>query len=333
MPIVPWGQIVQEYIAEDRCVTQHTFIWPNTRSFIGNPVDFHHLFLPPLPKHAVDCQQFQQLISPAVDRRLNRLEMEAFVDHAAKCSTCRYDYELESSVKSVVQTRLKMVRTPRAVTDSIARRICQIEEEQARDEKHRPLSGFFDRSLVKPLLLFALVCAVVLAVVFSPFGFGTLPALDGSNDLLSQSVSNFHAVLAGVLQPQVVSDRPEQLRVALSERTNFPVHVPVVSSWTLMGGSAIEYRGMQYAHVMYEREGEVIYIFQAPFDRVVSGSELVLSDVAKEELTRTGWFSEPSPGGDTVILWTRGNTLCAAVSRISRTELLGYLTSSNAPSM
>ena len=113
MPIVPWGQIVREYIAEDRCVTQQTAIWPNGKPFIVSADEVRRLFVPSIPQPAVDCQQFQQLITSAVDQRLSRSEMEAFVDHAAKCHTCRYDYELESAAKTIVQTRLKMVKTPR----------------------------------------------------------------------------------------------------------------------------------------------------------------------------------------------------------------------------
>jgi hypothetical protein len=327
MPIVPWSQIVQQYIAEDRSVTQHTAIWPNGKPFTVNADDVRRLFVPSIPQPVVDCKQFQLLITNAVDQRLSRLEMEAFVDHAAKCSTCRYDYDMESAVKTVVQTRLKMVKTPRALTDSISRKILQVDEEQAVAEKKQVWSQIFALPIVKPMLALALVCVAVLAFVLSPFGSGPAPPAPGGSDILAQSVSNFHAVLAGLMPPQMVSDRPEQVRDFLAGKTSFSVHVPALANCTLVGGSANEYHGMNLAHIVYKHEGQVIYMFEAPYDRVIAGDGLALSKEARQQLSSTRSFSNIAPSGDTVMLWVIGNTLCAAVSRIDRKELSTCLAS------
>jgi len=332
MPIVPWGQIVQDYIAEDRCITQQTAIWPDAKPFVVSADDVRRLFIPSIPQPVVDCQQFHHLITSAVDQRLSRSEMEAFIDHAAKCQTCRYDYELESAAKTIVQTRLKMVKTPHALTESISRKISQIDQSEAPAEKKPARAKIYSLPLIKPMLVVALICAGVFAILLSPFGFGPTPAAPVGSDMLAQSVANYHAVLAGVMQPQMVSDQPEQVRDFLSSRTNFPVHVPALSSCTLVGASANEYHGMKLAHVVYKHGGEVIYMFQAPYNRVMSGDGLVLSDEAKASLAKAGSFSNVSPGGDTVILWVLGNTLCAAVSRIDRKEMSKVLaTSDDAP--
>ncbi len=331
MPIVPWGQIVQDYIAEDRCVTQHTAIWPKGKTFTASADDLRRLFIPSTPQPVVECQQFQQLITGAVDQRLNRSEMEAFIDHAAKCSTCRYDYELESAAKTIVQTRLKMVRTPQALTESISRKIQQIDQDQATPEKKQAWTKIYALPVLKPMLVLALVFAAVFAFVLSPIGFGPAPAAPAGSDFLAQSLSNFHAVLAGVIQPQIISDSPQQVRDYLAGKTSFPVHVPALNKCTLVGGSANEYHGMKLAHVVYKHDGQVIYMFQAPYDRVVAGDGLVISDEAKEQLANVGSFSDAAPGGDTAILWVLGNTLCVAVSRIDRKELSKCLASEDAP--
>lgn len=319
MPIVPWGQVAREYVAEDRCITQHTASWPNGKPFTGNVEDVRHLFVPSIQRHTVDCQQFQQMITSAVDQRLSRLEMEAFIDHAAKCGTCRYDYELESSVKAVVKSRLPMVKTPHGLTESISQKLHQIGLEQAEAERRESRARVFNLPLIKPLLLLAILSTVVFFTVYAPFR--SAPALHVQSDLVDQSIANYHAVLAGVLQPQVVSDQPEHLRGFFSGKTDFPVHVPALAAATLVGGSANEYRGMKLAHLMYRHGGELIYLFQAPYDRVMEGNGLALSPEAKTELTRAGSFSNVAPGGDSVLLWVLGNTLCVAVSRMNRDEL------------
>jgi hypothetical protein len=329
MPIVPWGQIVQEYIAEDRAVTQQTAIWPNGKPFTVSADDVRRLFIPSIPQPVVDCQQFQRLITIAVDQRLSRSEMEAFIDHAAKCSTCRYDYELESAAKTIVQTRLKMVKTPQALTESISRKISQADQDQdSPKEKKKARSKIFALPIIKPMFAVALVGVAILAIAFSPFGYGPTPAVPMGSDMLTQSLSNFHAVLAGLIQPQVVSDRPEQVREYLAGKTSFSAHVPALSNCTLVGASANEYHGMKLAHVMYKHDGQVIYIFQVPYNRVMAGDGLELSDEAKAQLANVGSFTNAAPGGDTVILWVLGNTLCAAVSRLDRKEMTRVLESS-----
>jgi len=328
MPIVPWGQIVQEYIAEDRCIMQHTAFWPNGKPFVVSANEVRRLFVPSIPQPVVDCQQFQQMITSAIDQRLNRSEMEAFINHATKCHTCRYDYELESAAKTVVQSRLKMVKTPTGLADSISRKIHQIDKEQAVAEKKKVRAKIFSLPFVKPMLVLALIGAAVSAITLAPFGFGPAPAAPLGNDMLAQSISNFHAVLAGVIQPQVVSERPEQVREFLTGKAGFSVHVPALKSCTLVGGSANEYHGTKLAHVVYKHDGQVLYIFQAPYDRVIAGDGLSLSDDARQQLSSVASFSNAAPGGDSVILWVLGNTLCAAVSRIDRKEMSRVLASS-----
>ena len=326
MPIVPWGQIVREYIAEDRCITQHTALWPNGKPFTVSADDVRRLFVPSLPKLTVDCTEFQQMITSAVDQRLNRSEMEAFVDHAVECSACRSDYEMESAVKTIVQARLKMVKTPQALAESISLKICQIDQDQEAAEKKQIRARILAFPIIKPVLALLLVSAAVFAFVLSPFGL--VPATLAGSDVLTYSVSNFHEVLAGVLQPQILSDSPAQVREFLSGKASFPVHVPALEHCTLVGASASEYRDMKLAHVVYKHAGQMIYMFQAPYDRVKTGDGLVLSDEAKQELARTASFSNVTAGGETVILWVLGNTLCAAVSRIDRNELSRCLASS-----
>jgi len=230
-----------------------------------------------------------------------------------------------------VQTRLKVVKTPRMLTDSISRKIHQIDQELATAEKKKARGKILAFPIIKPMLVLALVFAAVLAVVLSPSGYGPTPVTLAGSDLLTQSISNFHAVLAGLIQPQMVSDRPEQVREFFAGKTSFPVHVPALDNCTLVGGSANEYRGVKLAHVVYKHDGQVIYMFQAPYDRVVAGDGLALSDEAREQLAKVGSFSNIAPGGDTVILWVLGNTLCAAVSRIDRKELARCLSSGEEP--
>jgi hypothetical protein len=238
---------------------------------------------------------------------------------------------MESAVKTVVQTRLKMVKAPQALTESISQKIHQIESEQAEAKQKHALARILALPIVKPMLVFVLIGGAIFAVTRSPLGSGPVLVTSMGSDLLTQSISNFHAVVAGLMQPQVVSDRAEQVREFLSGKTDFPVEVPALDNCILVGGSANEYHGIRLAHVVYKHGGQVIYMFEAPYDRVIAGDGLALPDDAKQQLATVGSFSRVAPGGDTIILWVLGNTLCVAVSRIDRKELTQCFASENAP--
>lgn len=312
MSLVPWGEIVREFIAGERHIAQHAALWSN---------NIHRLFVPSIPQPIVDCYQFQQLITSAVDQRLGQDELEAFVDHAAKCNTCRHEYEAESAVKTLVRNHLKMVPTPPALRESVSSRIHQVSCDHAPMMSNKPPARPIALSVVRPVLGGGLVLVAVMAVMFWPFGIGPAPRTPVSSDVQTESIANFHAVLAGVMQPQVVSDRPDKVRDFLSDKTDFPVQVPALKECTLVGASANEYHGMKLAHVMYTHAGQFIYMFQAPYDRVVAGDGLALSDEAREHLASAASFASAAPGGDTVIFWVLGNTLCVVVSRIDPMEL------------
>jgi hypothetical protein len=251
--------------------------------------------------------------------------METFVDHAEHCSSCRHEYELESAIKALVQTRVKIVRTPPALTESIVTRIHQVGRERSPAMSDQPPARNIAFPMVRPMVGVGLAFALAVAVMFWPFGSGSAPTSPGGNDVQTESISNFHAVLAGVMRPQVVSDRPEQIRAFLSGRTDFPVQVPALKKCTLVGASANEYHGMKLAHVVYTHAGQLIYMFQVPYDRVIAGEGLAISNEARQQLTRAPSYSSVAPGGDTVILWVLGNTLCVVVSKVGREELSSTL--------
>jgi len=312
MSLVPWGEIVRDFIAGERHIAQHAALWSNNNG---------RLFVPSIRQPVVDCQQFQQLITSAVDQRLCKEELEAFVDHAAKCNTCRYEYEAESAVKTLVRSHLKMVPTPPALRESVSSRIHLVNCDHAPTMSSQPPARSVALSVVRPVLGGGLVLVAVMAFMFWPFGIGPAPRTPLSSDVQTESVANFHAVLAGVMQPQVVSDLPDQVREFLSDKTDFPAQVPALKKCTLVGASANEYHGMKLAHVVYTHAGQLIYMFQAPYDRVLAGDGLAISDEAREHLASAASFASVAPGGDTVIFWVLGNTLCVAVSKIDPKEL------------
>ena len=95
----------------------------------------------------------------------------------------------------------------------------------------------------------------------------------------------------------------------------------------LIGGGQNELGGTKLAHIIYKHDSDIVYICQTCWATVQKGEQLSLPQEAKEELVQTGWYSRSQPDGRSVVLWVKGRTLCAAVSRMSREDLLACLSS------
>jgi hypothetical protein len=151
------------------------------------------------------------------------------------------------------------------------------------------------------------------------------------NDVIRQSVSNFHGVLNGSIKPQIVSSEPEELRGFFTGKTEFPVFVPTMGEWVLVGGVANEHAGNSLAHVVYRHDDTIMYMYEVCWETVQKGEQLDMSAAAREDLLRSGWYAGGEPDGDAIIAWTRGRTLCVAVAHMDRARLLTCLRSMESP--
>ena len=272
----------------------------------------------------MNCEEFQELVSAAVDHQLSEREHGAFKEHSVKCSPCRKEYEAETATKRLVSSRIPRVETPSEVALRISGLV-----------KHgRPAGGFswvtdfFRRPLVKPAIGFAFAFVVVLLLLRGSTGDSSFPrAAFAVNDVILQSLENHRALLQGEIKPQLSSSEPAQLASLFSGITDYSVHLPKMKDCRLIGGVQNEFAGTKIAHIVYMHDSDVVYIYQACWATVRKGEKLSLPDEAKNELSRTGWFSCSEPDGRSVVLWVKGRTLCAAVSQMSKEDLVSCLTS------
>jgi hypothetical protein len=276
----------------------------------------------------VDCIEFEEQISPAVDRLLQREAMDSFVQHAQLCPSCRNEYELESITKTLICNKAKMVRPPGDLVQSISGRLEREERATSTETKGR-WKSIVASPRARPALAIVGGCIVVLLLFIVSQRTPDLnpPAVNPLSNVINQSLANYQAVVSGAIQPQHVSNNPEHLISFFAGKTDFPVLVPQLTGCTLVGGVLNEHAGTTLAHVVYMHEGNIVYMYEACWETVRNGQKLHLPQAIKEGLLRTGWFAETHPDGKTVVLWTKGNTLCAAVARMNKEELLACLSS------
>lgn len=76
----------------------------------------------------VQCGEFDDQISAAVDERLAPGDAREFRLHATACPRCRCEYEKEAFTKRFVNTTLRLVPVPSALLERILRALDRARE-------------------------------------------------------------------------------------------------------------------------------------------------------------------------------------------------------------
>ena len=272
----------------------------------------------------MNCREFQELISAAVDRYLTGAERALFEEHSAKCLSCRLAYESELQTKALVRTRLHLLRTPPAVVDAIRLRLGE-----AGETPRLALSLSIFRF---PTVRYAVgIAAVILVVVFAgrrnvrPWQPGITD--DVVTDVIHHSHATFDAMIGGGWQPELVSSEPDNVKGFFAGKTDFPVHILTLRKCTLVGGSLNEVSGTKVAHVLYQSSAGMISVCQVCVETALRGERLCMPVNVRRDLEQTGWHTQTLPDGDALVLWTRGPTLCSAVAHMPSEDLMSALTS------
>jgi anti-sigma factor RsiW len=273
----------------------------------------------------VNCKEFVEHITPAVDQRLTADEEERFLSHATACPPCRSLFHEEQEVADLIHSRLPHAPIPGPVLKRIMQDI-DAEARKGRIGMFGMLNGMFGSIYFRPAVGFGLAAAGIFFVLLRPSGPSAVPeparqapvpalaAKTPDADIVRQSVKHYDGVVKGTVAPAIVSDLPERVKSYFAGKAGFPVLVPKMKDLTLVGGVMDDAYGDPMAHLVYRHGNDTIAMTQAARESVMRGSGLSLSDSARAQLERIGWYREVTPDGRTVLLWVRGGTLCAAVS-------------------
>jgi mycothiol system anti-sigma-R factor len=278
----------------------------------------------------VKCRKFQEQITASLDDALDPQEAQALEVHLAQCPECSSEYAVEKSARSLVRNRCKPLRTPPEVIQRISHAL-EVEAAAERPrERFSRLRNLASSIYFRPAVAFAVACFAIILIVNNNsttrsnlVQASVLP----DNDVIRQSLINFKAVSAGEIQPQIKSSEAGHVLSFFEGKTEFPVVVPPMLHCTLVGGVVNNYSGHNLAHVVYaHNDSDIIYIYETCWAKVQAGWPLQVSAEVLQQLKETGWYVAEDSDGNSIALWTKGGTLCAAVSRLDRERLVACLT-------
>jgi hypothetical protein len=267
----------------------------------------------------VNCEEFDEQITPAVDERLRADEAAAFRGHASVCPGCRRAYEAELFTRNFIRQRMRMVRTPGSVAAAIVDRLAP--------ERTSVTPALFRRwnpSVYRSVLAAAAIVAAVY-LISSP-GFSDDPSSPHMReDVFAQSIVTYAGVIGGQMKPDVESARPDVLQAFFTGKTTFPVRIHAVRDFSPIGAMLHESGGVPLAQVLYNAGSTTVYVYQTCWQTVQDGRKLQLPAHILSALRNGSPYVEENADGQTMVLWTEGQTLCGAVANMQKQDLLAHL--------
>jgi anti-sigma factor RsiW len=280
----------------------------------------------------ITCLEASEYMSDSVDGRLDPRFDAPLKAHLGRCPLCRFDYTLLLGTKAHLREHMKPVAAPVELRRSILASVSDRGASAAGTARPAAPMGSFGLSGWRIPLAFAgaLGLALIAFVILTRQSVHnhTRP-LDGS--VVTESFNNFDQVIQGRLKPAIVSQSAESVRTYLEDKVHFPVQVPSMKEYRLVGGQFSAVDNETTAHVIYEYNGNFIYISQADARRLIGSKKRFIPPSALAELRRSGWYFAGNPADCNLAMWLKDSTLCTAIADINRDLLLANLAGATAP--
>ena len=272
----------------------------------------------------MDCKEASEYISAIIDGQIENTIKPRLNEHLKRCSGCRNEFELERLTKHVIKYNVGRVKAPQSLASLISTQLQQ--EAAAEKTKSSWLGNLFILPTWKTALAVSGALALILILTLIPSRSHHSHANPIDGNIIHQTYNNFDGVLDGKITPQVASDNPSVVHAFFSSKVNFNVVVPRLKHCALVGGVFSEYNNEGIAHVIYKNGNDIIYMCQAKLGSVMDSHVLNISDEAKRDLQRTGWYFENHAPNCSLVMWIDDSTLCCAIGDISKDKLMACLT-------
>jgi len=267
----------------------------------------------------VDCNEVSEVLTPAVDGELAAEVQTQMREHLKNCPPCRAAYELERLTKRVV---IQHVPRRPAPPELLVRVRSQIASTGAASRiKEGGWLRLFTHSFWKPVIALASL-AFIIVYLFLPVRSHHLHTQPDDADVFHQVFNTFDKILDGTINPAVKSDDPALVQAYFSPLAPFTVVVRKLTDCRLVGGIVSQYNNQKLAHVVYDHEGNIIYILQAHLKCVMEGHVLSLPPEVRASLITNHYYEKEFTPDCAVVAWVKDSTFYCAIADIKKDDLV-----------
>jgi anti-sigma factor RsiW len=276
------------------------------------------------------CLEASEYISDSIDGQLEASLEAPLRTHLERCGRCRLELLLMQGAKNSLREHLKPVPTPADVRGRIMQAIPAVRAPRASGSTG--LMGIFNITGWRIPMAFAgaLAIALIAFTFLSKKGpHSHTKPFDGS--VVTETFNNFDKVVEGRLTPGIVSHDPAEVKAFLEQRVHFPVQVPAMKDFRLVGGQFSAAENETTAHLIYEHDGQYVYICQSDARKLIGGKHRFIPPAVLEELRQSGWSFTGNYSDCNLAMWLADSTLCSAVADVNRDFLVANLTGATLP--
>lgn len=263
-------------------------------------------------------------MSAAIDGELGEAARSQFLLHIKECRPCRHEYELERMTKNIVRQSVAHAKVPASVAESIKLHI-------GKQQKTFPSIDEFIGSLrrhpsrIGMLALGGVGAVLLLMFIVSPSKSHHAHTQPRDANIIHQTYNNFDGVLEGNIIPQIATDDPASVTAFFKTKCRCGFNVPRLKDCKLVGGLHSGHNEEHTVQLIYERDKDLIYIYEAKLQDVADGFHLQLSPNILAELQQTGWYFESYQPDCSLAIWLVDSTICCAVADLNKDLLLASL--------
>jgi anti-sigma factor RsiW len=279
----------------------------------------------------ITCIEAFEYFNDSIDGQLDPSMKSALETHLSKCNLCRLEHALTLGSRSSVRRYMKRVDTPPVLRRQILRSLAADAAPGAKPATRA--AGFLGFTGWRIPLAFGGALALALLTLFvlqrKPGHTHTKP-FDGS--VVTESFNHFDEVLDGRLQPDIRSNNPLVVQKYLAERVHFPVRMPPMRQFRLVGAHLTTADDETTAHVIYERDGEIVYVSLSDARSLLHSTHRFIPGPVLSAISGSGVYTTTGKLTDcTMAMWLSDSTLCTAIADIKQDLLLANITESDIP--
>jgi anti-sigma factor RsiW len=272
----------------------------------------------------ITCIEAFEYLNDSIDGQLDHSLKSSLDAHLSKCKPCRIEHALTLDARASVQKTMKRVEVPPALRRRI---LGDIRPGTSPARSSTGLAGMLGFTGWRIPLAFGGALTIALIALFvlnkKPGHTHTSP-VDGS--VVNEALNRYDEVLDGRLQPDIRSDNPLVVQKYLEERLHFPVRMSPMRQFRLVGANLTTADNETTAHIIYERDGQIVYMSQYDARRLINGDHRFIPDPILGALKASGMYTSKGKLTDcTMAMWLADSTLCTAIADIKPDLLLANI--------
>jgi|GEM_PF-1076519 len=292
-----------------------------------------------------------ELLTSYIDKQIHDTQAIKFVEDKLKSDeTLSKRYKSELLTRNAYRERLKQIDVPQntmmKVNSSIDKLIEEASKKHALNHQEQPQDHPEEASSTFLQYLKNLISIPVnigrLAVPRYAFGIAAIVLVIGigivvnnnrvvegnpyitsgaENSVLVQAVNYFHKVMSGEMKPQIKSNSASEVKKYFSDKVNFPVYVPEIANYTLVGGCSGDCHQEKVAHILYSSGDNIIYMYQVPAS-CIKNKHLQLPEPVNNKIISDKFYMDDADVSTcSMTVWYQGDIICASVSTISKQKM------------